>query len=246
MISGECRVEPIPFTPSPGGDSKLSIEGLRLRLDLRILPGAPGSDAVAAAVWRVESANVAWLPFGGLRGWRRVALAAGVVGLGLALVVWVEHALSSRNLSSQEVSPPEPLARPSPAVRNRPAPAPGPASPPPASASSGPALDTGAAGAAAAAVPTPASGVAPRITVVQPEVDSPARSGASRQVADGTVRPPTAVASSGAAPRKAAARGAPSTVASSNAAKEPSPRSDSSVATSLSSQDMLDLFADTK
>jgi hypothetical protein len=56
MIGGDCRVETIPFggsTKAPGG-RRLAIDGLRLRLDLRIVPNAAaGGDAAAEAVWRI-------------------------------------------------------------------------------------------------------------------------------------------------------------------------------------------------
>ena len=64
MISGECRVEPIGLTTG----HQLALEGLRLRLDLRIVPGAAaaaegnegaavGENGAAAAVSGVPASG---------------------------------------------------------------------------------------------------------------------------------------------------------------------------------------------
>jgi hypothetical protein len=89
MISGECHVEgiPAPGSSSPG-DRRLALDGLRLRLDLRIVPGASGGDAAAAAVWRIESDRLATLSLCAPSTVRRIAMAAGVAALALALGVW--------------------------------------------------------------------------------------------------------------------------------------------------------------
>src|SRR5688572_20656502 len=44
MISGECRVDAIPPADGMLAGHRLSIDGLRLRLDLRIVPAADGAD----------------------------------------------------------------------------------------------------------------------------------------------------------------------------------------------------------
>jgi hypothetical protein len=91
VISGECRVDAIPPSGGEGAGHRLSIDGLRLRLDLRIVPGPPGTDGTAAAVWRIEDA--ATLPLFGLpfhvpAAFRRAAVVSSFAVLGLALVVW--------------------------------------------------------------------------------------------------------------------------------------------------------------
>lgn len=89
VISGECRVETIPFGADAPGGRKLAIDGLRLRLDLKIVPNAAGSgDAAAAAIWRIENARLATLPLGILASYRTLAVAAGLGAMLLALGVW--------------------------------------------------------------------------------------------------------------------------------------------------------------
>jgi hypothetical protein len=91
VISGECRVETLPFgsSPEPPGGRKLAIDGLRLRLDLRIVPSAAGGDdAAAAAIWRIENAQLATLPLGIAASYRTLAVAAGLGAMLLALGVW--------------------------------------------------------------------------------------------------------------------------------------------------------------
>lgn len=83
MISGECRVEPIGLTPG----RQLTLEGLRLRLDLRIVPDAKG-EGIAPAVWRVEEAHATTLRLGVPASIRHVAVLAGLGALTFALVVW--------------------------------------------------------------------------------------------------------------------------------------------------------------
>jgi hypothetical protein len=88
VISGECRVETIPFGADAPGGRKLAIDGLRLRLDLKIVPSAAGSDAAAAAIWRIENARLATLPLGVLASYRTLAVAAGLGAMLLAIGVW--------------------------------------------------------------------------------------------------------------------------------------------------------------
>jgi hypothetical protein len=89
VISGECHVEGIPGPGSASpGDRRLILDGLRLRLDLRIVPGAPGSDAAAAAIWRIESDGLSTLPLCAPSTYRRLAVGAGIAALALAVGMW--------------------------------------------------------------------------------------------------------------------------------------------------------------
>lgn len=89
MISGECRVDAIPPADGVLAGHRLSIDGLRLRLDLRIVPAADG--AGGAAVLRVEQASVTTLPLFGVSVpavYRRAAVLSSLAMLTLAVVVW--------------------------------------------------------------------------------------------------------------------------------------------------------------
>jgi hypothetical protein len=91
VITGECRVDAIPPTDGQFAGHRLSIDGLRLRLDLRIVPQAVGADGCAAAVLRVENANVTTLPLLGLSVplvYRRAAVLSSLAALAFALFVW--------------------------------------------------------------------------------------------------------------------------------------------------------------
>jgi hypothetical protein len=83
MISGECRVEPLGLT-----GRQLALDGLRLQLDLRIVPDGETGAAAAAAVWRVEDGHVATSRLGVPAIYRRAAVLAGLGALALAVVVW--------------------------------------------------------------------------------------------------------------------------------------------------------------
>ena len=83
MISGECRVEPVGLSTG----HQLALDGLRLRLDLRIVPGT-AEDGSAAAIWRVEDGRIRTLRLGVPEVYRRAAMLTGVGVLVLALVIW--------------------------------------------------------------------------------------------------------------------------------------------------------------
>ena len=84
MISGECRVEPIGLSTG----HQLALEGLRLRLDLRIVPGT-AEDGSAAAIWRVEDGRVRTLPLGVPAVYRRAAVLSGLGVLAVAIGIWL-------------------------------------------------------------------------------------------------------------------------------------------------------------
>ena len=107
MISGECRVESL--SPS---DSKVLIDGLRLRLDLRIVPGEAGADAAAAAVWRIENPAVTTLRLGVPVAYRRAAIASGIGALALAMGVWLFGPSSSDSERPRSDSAHEGAAQP--------------------------------------------------------------------------------------------------------------------------------------
>jgi hypothetical protein len=97
MISGECRVEPVGLTTG----HQLALDGLRLRLDLRIVPGT-AEDGSAAAIWRVEDGRIRTLRLGVPEVYRRAAMLTGVGVLVLALAVWFA---GSRTPSDGQVAP---------------------------------------------------------------------------------------------------------------------------------------------
>jgi hypothetical protein len=125
VISGECRVEGVPsLDPSSPSGRKLALDGLRLQLDLRIVPSASG-DATAAAIWRIDSEAVATLPLCTPAGYRRLAMAVGLAVLIAAVGVWFlagpsapsEARWSSEPIeqSAPSIPPPAPAGRASPA-----------------------------------------------------------------------------------------------------------------------------------
>ena len=97
MISGECRVEPVGLSTG----HQLALDGLRLRLDLRIVPGT-AEDGSAAAIWRVEDGRIRTLRLGVPEVYRRAAMLTGVGVLVLALAVWFA---GSRAPSDERVGP---------------------------------------------------------------------------------------------------------------------------------------------
>jgi hypothetical protein len=101
---------------------RLSIDGLRLRLDLRIVPGSLGADGSGAAVLRVENANVTTLPLFGVHipaVYRRAAVLSSLVVLGLALVVWFSSTPVEHGSSFEPAAPQAAPARSAPAVSAR-------------------------------------------------------------------------------------------------------------------------------
>jgi hypothetical protein len=98
MLSGECRIDAVPVK----GQAVL-IDGLRLRLDLRLAPAAkPCADA--------QRTSPALLP----RRVQRLAALAGLAALLLALAIWFAGAPVPSQPSS--VPPPPPLPAPPVAV----------------------------------------------------------------------------------------------------------------------------------
>lgn len=132
MISGECSVETLPFgdVPNSPGGRKLAIDGLRLRLDLRIVPSAAGSGdaAAAAAIWRIENARLATLPLG--IPYRALAVMSGLGAMLLALGMWfVSGPTATRDVAEPPAadrfdSATAPRSRPAPSrlTPSRPAP----------------------------------------------------------------------------------------------------------------------------
>jgi hypothetical protein len=194
MISGECHVEgiPAPGSSSPG-DRRLALDGLRLRLDLRIVPGAGGGDAAAAAVWRIESDRVATLPLCAPSTVRRIAMAAGVAVLALALGVWFlaspvtptdarwaserEPTAGASTPAGEAASAPEAAVRPGVGSASVPAPPPGDAA--------GPASAGGSSGDGSGPASTPSSTAAPtRTALPSPAPESPS-------ISAGSERPPS-------------------------------------------------------
>ena len=192
MISGECRVEPIPFgnAPDAAGGRKLAIDGLRLRLDLRIVPDGSGGDAVGAAVWRIENARLATLPLGLAAPYRWVAVAAGLGAVLLALGVWFAGAPSA---------PPSSVEPSAPAIPVRSAPSRTAISAQPKLEASGSATP----GAAAAAVPPLAPGAAAAGVGGASPVAAPAASHASPPAASPVGVAPLGVAPAGDSPAAA-------------------------------------------
>jgi hypothetical protein len=109
VISGECSVETLP--PS---DHRVLLQGLRVRLDLRIVPrggkDAGGGDAGAAGVWRIEDARIATLPLGVPLAYRRVALISGIAVLALSIGVWLARPSTSPSWEGSEAVPTRSLA----------------------------------------------------------------------------------------------------------------------------------------
>jgi hypothetical protein len=175
VISGECRVEGMP-SPDPSSPSgrKLALDGLRLQLDLRIVPSASGGDASAAAIWRIDSESVATLALGTCASYRRVAMAAGVAVLALAVGVWFlggPAAPTDARWSSEPIEQATPPAPPSALVQEARARATASAASPQA-----PATDAAAAPpvseASTALIGAPAT-VAPGIAVVRADSSGP-------------------------------------------------------------------------
>jgi hypothetical protein len=97
MISGECRVEPVGLATG----RQLALEGLRLRLDLRIVPGS-AENGSAAAVWRIEDRRVRTLRLRVPAVYRRAAMITGLGVLCISLVIWFA---GSRSTSNEHVGP---------------------------------------------------------------------------------------------------------------------------------------------
>lgn len=97
MISGECRVEPIGLSTG----HQLALDGLRLRIDLRIVRGT-AEDGSAAALWRVEDGRVRTLRLAVPEVYQRAAMLAGVGVVVVALVIWFA---GSRAPSDGRVAP---------------------------------------------------------------------------------------------------------------------------------------------
>src|SRR5689334_20051110 len=97
MISGECRVEPVGLATG----RQLALEGLRLRLDLRIVPDS-AQDGSAAAIWRIEDGRVRTLRLGVPEVYRRAAMIAGLGVLCVSLAIWFA---GSRSASNEHVGP---------------------------------------------------------------------------------------------------------------------------------------------
>jgi hypothetical protein len=116
-MSAECRVEGLPLSAAD-----ISIDGLRLRLDIRIVPRAQGDAASgdSAAMFRVVSAKIAAKSRVPAYQW-----AAMMVGLGVlvvALVLW--FAAPARGPLASESSPASFGATPPPASLPPPRPLP--------------------------------------------------------------------------------------------------------------------------
>lgn len=264
MISGECRVEGIPSSDGPPpSHRKLAIEGIRLKLDLRIVPGTAGDDPTAAAVWRIESENVALLPMLAPAALRRAVAAtalalAAVASIGLGL--WWVRSSERPSSSGATVQPsPAPLVAPPERMRERPA-------PPPAAARRSEETPRPA--------PADAAGVAPRIAIVPadpgsaltatPPVSAPAAGAPSAAAPSTNALPPAApvrvnptpapaahapIESNASAPvvRQSIPPSAPRSAAP--AASPPASREESTrqgPGVTPTSRDMLDLFSDTK
>jgi len=262
MISGECRVDAIPPADGVLAGHRLSIDGLRLRLDLRIVPAADG--AGGAAVLRVEQASVTTLPLFGVSVpavYRRVAVLSSLAMLALAVVVWFAGTPPER----EEFGSP----RGTSAVSARPAPATIPAG---RAASSGTASPGAGSSSARRAEPTRiadgvpggnarsrASAAWPEASPAEPQQSVASPVGASPASEPHAAAPHPAAAPGGAGPSHAG----PSAAAAKSAGAAPvrsgpaaervaapaQPRDTGSLAApARASQrsDMLDLFADTK
>jgi len=216
VISGECHVETIPLgnAPHPPGGRKLAIDGLRLRLDLRIVPSAAGSDdAAAAAIWRIENAQLATLPLGILSSYRALAVAAGLAAMLLALGVWfvgAPGAPTTRGASEPSAARVVPAA----AAPANPAPtSPASANPPRANAAPVGATSSGVPAVSApsgSSVPELQSGAAPAVPPASAVPLASAVPGVAPRIApttsNGTTPPPAAGATSGAASVERAVR----------------------------------------
>jgi hypothetical protein len=188
MISGECHVEGIPASGSSSpGDRRLALDGLRLRLDLRIVPGAAGGDAAAAAIWRIESDRLATLPLCAPSTVRRIAMAAGVAALAVALGVWflASPVTPTDARWASEREPPAGAATPAGEAASAPEaavrPGAGSASVPPPGDAAGPASTGGSSGGGNGPASTPASTAAPTRTALpaSPAPESPSISAGS-------------------------------------------------------------------
>ena len=236
MITGECRVEPLGLTPG----RQLTLDGLRLRLDLRIVPGEGG--AAAAAVWRVEEAHVATLRLGVPAVYRRAAVLAGVGALALAVLVW----FAGTRTASEERAPPSGAHAISTSVAAR-----GGASPGLAGELGGAAGAAGASGtvrvspvSGSASVPGPGSleGVAPRVAPVPAETPPSAEPALSAPPAPS---PPAPSPPPAEAPARSSAPARAPTAA--EGARQPAePARARPPARAALSRDMLELFDDTK
>ncbi len=84
LMAGECRIE-----ANSASGRKVVVEGLRVRLDLRIVPGSstPAADGSTEAMLRVASAKITTAPLE-VPAYLRGAVWAGVGALTLALGVW--------------------------------------------------------------------------------------------------------------------------------------------------------------
>ena len=213
MISGECRVEPIGLSSG----HQLALDGLRLRLDLRIV-AATAADGSAEAVWRVEDGRIRTLSLNVPAVYRRAAMLAGIGALAVALLVWFAGSRAPSEAQGPTLAPGAPGARETDGLASSAPRSSG------AGASAAAAPSVGAAGDAASAASPDRGDVAPRVAPLAPAAQPPAPvsvepAAPAAPAAAGTVRPSP---SQPARPRPSA----------------PSP--------ALTNREMLDLFSDPK
>jgi hypothetical protein len=213
VITGECRVEGLPpRDPSARSDHRLALEGLRLQLDLRIVPGPAGGEAAAAAVWRIESDRVKTLSLDAPSALQRAAVAAGVAVLVAALGVWFLTSPRTDTRGQTELPPahaPAPAARASASSRGT---SPHPAAPQaPASARLPESLERGVAPRIIAApghpnVPPPSAEKAPAVPL---EAAAPAGAATDVAAASPSMPKPSGSSHSAASEQTTAAGAAP-------------------------------------
>jgi hypothetical protein len=278
VISGECRVDTLPFGDSPNSPAgrKLAIDGLRLRLDLRIVPSAAGGDdAAAAAIWRIENAHLATLPLSITASYRKLAVAAGLGAMLLALGVWFVGPPSAPTTLGEPSSPRAaarelPVAAPSSPLPSSPARTAATREVAPSSVADSPA-PVPSAGAAPPLLPqTAIPSVAPRIAAMPASAATPAMPASAATAApagaarvDPAVRAPRGEPARppglapgqpskvrAAAPAGASGVSAPNTSAAAPAAaagsRSPAPAINPPARPNTARDDMLDLFGDPK
>lgn len=214
MISGECRVEPVGLSTG----HQLALEGLRLRLDLRIVPGT-AEDGSAAAIWRVEDGRIRTLRLGVPEVYRRAAMLAGGGVLVLALVIWFAGA---RAPLDGQVAPSATSRVITTTVT--------------------PAVEDGAAG--ASPLPHgPSVTVAPDVAPQPPPLAAPPGAAAAMEALPGTMLPAVTVPGAAAPDEPEATASKPATPPPGTPSAAPRPRP---AAVRAPPGDNLDLFADPK
>jgi hypothetical protein len=253
VITGECSVEGLT-----GADHQVLLEGLRLRLDLRIMPRAKGKDAVgagagAAAVWRIEDARIATLPLGVPLVYQRAALISGLSVLALSIAFWL--ARPSTTSSFEAASAPPRASSAAAPVANVPA-APSPMMHEGSSEVVAPRVapristyrpgDVSEPVASSAASPTPAVAAAPAPARAIPLDAAPAPSGVSSSPA-----PPGGAGSFRRVEPSSVARSLPLSMPPSTARVDAASTAGARVSSApaalgMSQREMLELFGDTK